>query len=102
MAPHAETSTQGEAHNDKDNAAAGPIRSMLNDPNYLKPPKSWFMGAEAFQRRMPHHDGMKELWETRWRIPVRFVVLVRPVETNRLPPVHPVRLPLPRRRLRRL
>ena len=27
------------------------------------------MGNEAFQRRMPHHDGIKALWETKWKFP---------------------------------
>ncbi|KLU90742.1 hypothetical protein MAPG_10594 [Magnaporthiopsis poae ATCC 64411] len=31
--------------------------------------RSWMMGAEAFERRMPHHDGIKALWETKWKIP---------------------------------
>ncbi|KAI0376949.1 alpha/beta-hydrolase [Hypomontagnella monticulosa] len=34
-------------------------------------PEHWLMGAEAFERRMPHHDGMKALWETKWREPCR-------------------------------
>jgi len=35
-----------------------------------KAPKHWIMGSEAFERRMPHHDGIKALWETRWKFPV--------------------------------
>ncbi|KAL8383717.1 hypothetical protein RB595_010767 [Gaeumannomyces hyphopodioides] len=31
--------------------------------------RSWIMGAEAFERRMPHHDGIKALWETKWKFP---------------------------------
>lgn len=31
--------------------------------------RAWIMGAEAFERRMPHHDGIKALWETKWRFP---------------------------------
>ncbi|KAH8907557.1 alpha/beta-hydrolase [Coniochaeta sp. PMI_546] len=27
------------------------------------------MGREAFERRMPHHDGIKALWETKWKFP---------------------------------
>ncbi|KAK4143537.1 esterase FrsA [Dichotomopilus funicola] len=34
-----------------------------------KAPKQWIMGAEAFEQRMPHHNGIKELWETRWKFP---------------------------------
>lgn len=33
-------------------------------------PRQWIMGTEAFERRMPHHDGIKALWETRWKFPV--------------------------------
>ena len=31
--------------------------------------RTWIMG-EAFAKRMPHHQGMKELWETKWKFPV--------------------------------
>ncbi|ORY60653.1 Alpha/Beta hydrolase protein [Pseudomassariella vexata] len=31
--------------------------------------RHWSMGAEAFSRRMPHHDGIKALWETKWKFP---------------------------------
>ncbi|KAI3325087.1 hypothetical protein HD806DRAFT_533683 [Xylariaceae sp. AK1471] len=26
------------------------------------------MGTEAFEHRMPHHDGIKALWETKWKL----------------------------------
>ncbi|KAI3334502.1 Alpha/Beta hydrolase protein [Ustulina deusta] len=32
-------------------------------------PETWQMGTEAFERRMPHHEGIKALWETKWRFP---------------------------------
>ncbi|KAI5860974.1 alpha/beta-hydrolase [Durotheca rogersii] len=32
-------------------------------------PSQWAMGTEAFERRMPHHDGIRALWETKWRGP---------------------------------
>ncbi|KAI0975955.1 Alpha/Beta hydrolase protein [Xylaria arbuscula] len=32
-------------------------------------PKAWQMGTEAFERCMPHHGGIKALWETKWRFP---------------------------------
>lgn len=35
--------------------------------------RNWIMGAEAFERRMPHHDGIKALWETKWKFPVSFL-----------------------------
>lgn len=28
----------------------------------------WIMGKEAFEARMPHHDGIKALWETKWKL----------------------------------
>ena len=31
--------------------------------------RNWIMGAEAFARRMPHHDGIRALWETKWKFP---------------------------------
>ncbi|KAK4125143.1 alpha/beta-hydrolase [Parathielavia appendiculata] len=34
-----------------------------------KTPESWIMGQEAFERRMPHHDGIEALWETKWKFP---------------------------------
>lgn len=33
-------------------------------------PRQWIMGREAFEARMPHHDGIKALWETKWKFPV--------------------------------
>ncbi|KAI2619793.1 alpha/beta-hydrolase [Hypomontagnella submonticulosa] len=38
-------------------------------PTTRAAPEHWLMGAEAFERRMPHHEGMKALWETKWRAP---------------------------------
>ena len=32
-------------------------------------PREWIMG-DAFEKRMPHHEGIRALWETRWRFPV--------------------------------
>ncbi|KAK0612347.1 Alpha/Beta hydrolase protein [Bombardia bombarda] len=31
--------------------------------------RHWIMGTEAFEARMPHHDGIKALWETKWKFP---------------------------------
>ncbi|OHW90422.1 pigment biosynthesis protein ayg1 [Colletotrichum incanum] len=31
--------------------------------------RQWVMGAEAFERTMPHHQGIKALWETKWKFP---------------------------------
>ncbi|KAI0872537.1 alpha/beta-hydrolase [Hypoxylon argillaceum] len=32
-------------------------------------PKSWQMGTEAFEQRMPHHAGIAALWSTKWEAP---------------------------------
>ncbi|KAI1502095.1 Alpha/Beta hydrolase protein [Biscogniauxia marginata] len=32
-------------------------------------PRQWLMGAEAFERRLPHHAGIRALWETKWQAP---------------------------------
>ncbi len=32
--------------------------------------KNWRMGKEAYERKMPHHEGIKQLWETKWKFPV--------------------------------
>lgn len=37
-----------------------------------KSPKHWLMGDKAFEARMPHHDGVQALWETKWKFPVSF------------------------------
>ena len=34
------------------------------------PARQWLMGTKAFEARMPHHDGIKALWETKWKFPV--------------------------------
>jgi hypothetical protein len=31
--------------------------------------RTWLMGTQAFEARMPHHTGIKELWETKWKFP---------------------------------
>jgi hypothetical protein len=32
------------------------------------PCRSWLMGSEAFNKRMPHHDGIEALWESSWKL----------------------------------
>ncbi|KAI0425850.1 Alpha/Beta hydrolase protein [Xylaria sp. FL1042] len=41
----------------------------VTTPSTRPVPETWQMGTEAFERRMPHHDGIKALWETKWRFP---------------------------------
>ncbi|KAM0325104.1 hypothetical protein ACHAQA_007643 [Verticillium albo-atrum] len=31
--------------------------------------RAWLMGQAAFERTMPHHEGIQKLWETKWKIP---------------------------------
>jgi hypothetical protein len=33
------------------------------------PGRQWLMGKEAFEAKMPHHEGIKALWETKWKFP---------------------------------
>lgn len=41
---------------------------------FSSPDRQWIMGTKAFGARMPHHDGIKALWETKWKFPVSFLV----------------------------
>jgi hypothetical protein len=34
-----------------------------------KPVRSWRMG-DAYEKKMAHHEGIKQLWETKWKFPV--------------------------------
>ncbi|OTA58885.1 alpha/beta-hydrolase [Hypoxylon sp. EC38] len=44
-------------------------------PDASRPaPKQWLMGADAFEQCMPHHEGVRALWETKWREPCRRAV----------------------------
>lgn len=47
-----------------------PHKLMETDNAQPTKGRHWIMGAEAFERRMPHHDGIKALWETKWKFPV--------------------------------
>ncbi|KAI1372440.1 alpha/beta-hydrolase [Hypoxylon crocopeplum] len=40
-------------------------------PDARPAPRYWAMGAAAFERRMPHHAGVRALWESKWREPCR-------------------------------
>lgn len=53
--------------NGKMSASAGAVVEEVEGKP--KATKHWIMGAEAFERRMPHHDGIKALWETKWKFP---------------------------------
>ena len=34
--------------------------------------RSWRMGKEAYEKKMVHHEGIKQLWESKWKFPVSF------------------------------
>jgi hypothetical protein len=38
-------------------------------PEQAPEKRNWIMGSEAFNRRMPHHDGIRALWDTKWKFP---------------------------------
>jgi hypothetical protein len=44
---------------------------MKMSPHAVKPEskKNWVLG-DKFESRMPHHQGIKQLWETKWKFPV--------------------------------
>lgn len=33
------------------------------------PRRQWIMGKDAFEATMPHHEGIRALWETKWKFP---------------------------------
>lgn len=45
--------------------------------------RMWLMGKKAFESRMPHHESIKALWETKWKFPVGFHVLRRLLSRKR-------------------
>jgi hypothetical protein len=32
--------------------------------------RSWRMGKEAYEKKMVHHEGIEQLWESKWKFPV--------------------------------
>lgn len=32
--------------------------------------RNWRMGSEAYEKKMVHHEGIKKLWEAKWKFPV--------------------------------
>ncbi|KAK2067340.1 hypothetical protein P8C59_001091 [Phyllachora maydis] len=49
--------------------AAPPPAAAEGGQKQKQQTRQWLMGTEAFERRMPHHDGIKALWETKWKFP---------------------------------
>jgi len=67
----------------------------------LAPESDWMLG-EAFSRRAKHHDGIKELWETKWKFPVSlYHSASRAIKLTSNSVLHWC-LPLPRRQARGL
>ncbi|KAK3337528.1 Alpha/Beta hydrolase protein [Cercophora scortea] len=45
--------------------------------------RHWIMGAEAFEARMPHHDGIQALWETKWKFPkLSSIMMITPTKNH--------------------
>ncbi len=40
------------------------------DGEEKKDVRSWRMGREAYEKKMVHHEGIKQLWESKWKFPV--------------------------------
>ena len=36
-----------------------------------KSQRHWIMGDDSFNAKAIHHQGIKELWEKKWKFPVR-------------------------------
>jgi hypothetical protein len=35
--------------------------------------RSWRIGKEAYEKKMVHHQGIKQLWESKWKFPVSYL-----------------------------
>ncbi|EGO53280.1 hypothetical protein NEUTE1DRAFT_115120 [Neurospora tetrasperma FGSC 2508] len=74
MSPHQVNNDQQQEQKQGSSAGGGGI-SFKAPPGsgglgeLGKSPKHWLMGDEAFEARMPHHDGVQALWETKWKFP---------------------------------
>ncbi|KAH7309148.1 Alpha/Beta hydrolase protein [Stachybotrys elegans] len=44
-----------------------PHRTLSIDDE--RPTRQWLMGRVAFEDRLPHHDGLDALWDTKWKQP---------------------------------
>ncbi|KAB5547031.1 pigment biosynthesis protein Ayg1 [Coniochaeta sp. 2T2.1] len=65
------SSTQTTVQGKKD-AATSPAKQATPPEGSLSATisgRQWIMGQEAFERKMPHHAGIKALWETKWKFP---------------------------------
>ena len=41
------------------------------DQGKVEQQKHWIMGNDTFNAKAVHHQGIKELWEKKWKFPVR-------------------------------
>jgi hypothetical protein len=48
----------------------GKMKLMEGDGGSDKEVRSWRMGKEAYEKKMAHHEGIKQLWESKWKFPV--------------------------------
>ncbi|KAG4421565.1 hypothetical protein IFR04_005292 [Cadophora malorum] len=61
-----------------------------------KPARLWRMG-DAYERTMPHHQGIKQLWETKWKFPCSKSVY--PFHDGKMEDFEPVFLELIQKRI---
>ncbi|CZT13746.1 probable yellowish-green 1 protein [Rhynchosporium graminicola] len=59
-------------------------------------PRLWQMG-DAFEKKMPHHEGIKQLWETKWKFPCS--INVYPFHDGKMEDFEPVFLDLIKRNI---
>ncbi|KAL2072928.1 hypothetical protein VTL71DRAFT_10252 [Oculimacula yallundae] len=59
-------------------------------------PRLWQMG-DAFEKKMPHHEGIKQLWETKWRFPCS--ISVYPFHDGKIEDFEPIFLDLIKRNI---
>ncbi|KAI0153083.1 alpha/beta-hydrolase [Xylariaceae sp. FL1272] len=47
-----------------------PHAEKIESTSVMRPaPEQWLMGTKAYETRMPHHDNIRALWETKWKFP---------------------------------
>jgi hypothetical protein len=63
--------------------------------------QQWMMGEDAFNAKAVHHQGIKELWEAKWKFPVgsacRYILLFITclgILSSVLPPFQVMQIPL--------
>ena len=64
------SSTQAQAHDKNETVpTATKPATTAGSLSATVPGRQWIMGKEAFEAKMSHHEGIKALWETKWKFP---------------------------------